>query len=156
MQNVRICCFSVSFHLLNCYKLFWRCHLQLWELVISICYYFQHLSNETHTECQKHPLCFVVLWIDCLVCRSISVPYAYQCCAFIGCDAVMTSSEENDMKKSSGGKARVKLYPWKSGHISFNTLFYLPKLNTGYFMHLKGPAKDSFSEPTHWMRLMSF
>ncbi|KAF7661841.1 hypothetical protein LDENG_00252590 [Lucifuga dentata] len=36
--------------------------------------------------------------------RSISVPYAYQCCAFVGCDAVMSSSDNNDMKKSTGGE----------------------------------------------------
>lgn len=35
-------------------------------------------------------------------CRSISVPYAYQCCAFVGCDSV-TNSEENDAKKATGG-----------------------------------------------------
>uniref|UniRef100_A0A8D3BIX5 Leucine-rich repeat-containing G-protein coupled receptor 4 n=1 Tax=Scophthalmus maximus TaxID=52904 RepID=A0A8D3BIX5_SCOMX len=34
--------------------------------------------------------------------RSISVPYAYQCCAFVGCDSVTSSSEENDIKKSTG------------------------------------------------------
>uniref|UniRef100_A0A8D3CJP4 Leucine-rich repeat-containing G-protein coupled receptor 4 n=1 Tax=Scophthalmus maximus TaxID=52904 RepID=A0A8D3CJP4_SCOMX len=33
---------------------------------------------------------------------SISVPYAYQCCAFVGCDSVTSSSEENDIKKSTG------------------------------------------------------
>lgn len=41
---------------------------------------------------------------DCLfVARSISVPYAYQCCAFVGCDSVTSSSDENDGKKSTGG-----------------------------------------------------
>uniref|UniRef100_A0A3Q2D5M5 Leucine-rich repeat-containing G-protein coupled receptor 4 n=1 Tax=Cyprinodon variegatus TaxID=28743 RepID=A0A3Q2D5M5_CYPVA len=35
--------------------------------------------------------------------RSISVPYAYQCCAFIGCESAMRSSEETDRKKSTGG-----------------------------------------------------
>ncbi|TNM90972.1 hypothetical protein fugu_003261 [Takifugu bimaculatus] len=35
--------------------------------------------------------------------RSISVPYAYQCCAFIGCDSIATSSPERDVKKSTGG-----------------------------------------------------
>uniref|UniRef100_A0A3Q3E741 Leucine-rich repeat-containing G-protein coupled receptor 4 n=1 Tax=Labrus bergylta TaxID=56723 RepID=A0A3Q3E741_9LABR len=35
--------------------------------------------------------------------RSISVPYAYQCCAFVGCDSMMSSSESNDVKKSTGG-----------------------------------------------------
>ncbi|TNN80548.1 Leucine-rich repeat-containing G-protein coupled receptor 4 [Liparis tanakae] len=34
--------------------------------------------------------------------RSISVPYAYQCCAFVGCDSLMGSPEENDIKKSTG------------------------------------------------------
>ncbi|XP_058485922.1 leucine-rich repeat-containing G-protein coupled receptor 4 isoform X1 [Solea solea] len=33
--------------------------------------------------------------------RSISVPYAYQCCAFVGCDSLTSSSEESDVKKSS-------------------------------------------------------
>uniref|UniRef100_A0A3Q3E777 Leucine-rich repeat-containing G-protein coupled receptor 4 n=1 Tax=Labrus bergylta TaxID=56723 RepID=A0A3Q3E777_9LABR len=33
---------------------------------------------------------------------SISVPYAYQCCAFVGCDSMMSSSESNDVKKSTG------------------------------------------------------
>ncbi|XP_041837063.1 leucine-rich repeat-containing G-protein coupled receptor 4 [Melanotaenia boesemani] len=36
--------------------------------------------------------------------RSISVPYAYQCCAFVGCDSLKSSSEEADMKKSTGGE----------------------------------------------------
>ncbi|XP_045887979.1 leucine-rich repeat-containing G-protein coupled receptor 4 isoform X1 [Micropterus dolomieu] len=36
--------------------------------------------------------------------RSISVPYAYQCCAFVGCDSMTSSSEENDAKKSTGGE----------------------------------------------------
>ncbi|KAK5915429.1 hypothetical protein CesoFtcFv8_001020 [Champsocephalus esox] len=36
--------------------------------------------------------------------RSISVPYAYQCCAFVGCDSMASSSEENDLKKSAGGE----------------------------------------------------
>ncbi|XP_037605765.1 leucine-rich repeat-containing G-protein coupled receptor 4 isoform X2 [Sebastes umbrosus] len=36
--------------------------------------------------------------------RSISVPYAYQCCAFVGCDSITSSSEENDVKKSTGGE----------------------------------------------------
>ncbi|XP_070757900.1 leucine-rich repeat-containing G-protein coupled receptor 4 isoform X1 [Enoplosus armatus] len=39
--------------------------------------------------------------------RSISVPYAYQCCAFVGCDSMTSSSEENDVKKSTGGNASV-------------------------------------------------
>lgn len=42
------------------------------------------------------------------VCRSISVPYAYQCCAFVGCDSMTSSSEENDVKKSTGGNAAVR------------------------------------------------
>uniref|UniRef100_A0AAQ5YY20 Leucine-rich repeat-containing G-protein coupled receptor 4 n=1 Tax=Amphiprion ocellaris TaxID=80972 RepID=A0AAQ5YY20_AMPOC len=33
---------------------------------------------------------------------SISVPYAYQCCAFVGCDSMTSSSEENDLKKPAG------------------------------------------------------
>lgn len=33
------------------------------------------------------------------ICRSISVPYAYQCCAFVGCDS---SSKDSSMKKSAG------------------------------------------------------
>uniref|UniRef100_A0A3B3YDI1 Leucine-rich repeat-containing G-protein coupled receptor 4 n=1 Tax=Poecilia mexicana TaxID=48701 RepID=A0A3B3YDI1_9TELE len=33
---------------------------------------------------------------------SISVPYAYQCCAFIGCDSVTRSAEQTDVKKSTG------------------------------------------------------
>uniref|UniRef100_A0A7N6B3V8 Leucine-rich repeat-containing G-protein coupled receptor 4 n=1 Tax=Anabas testudineus TaxID=64144 RepID=A0A7N6B3V8_ANATE len=33
---------------------------------------------------------------------SISVPYAYQCCAFVGCDSVMSASDEKDVKKSTG------------------------------------------------------
>ncbi|XP_036950565.1 leucine-rich repeat-containing G-protein coupled receptor 4 isoform X1 [Acanthopagrus latus] len=36
--------------------------------------------------------------------RSISVPYAYQCCAFVGCDSMTSSSEESDIKKSTGGE----------------------------------------------------
>ncbi|KAM6942886.1 leucine-rich repeat-containing G-protein coupled receptor 4 isoform 1-T1 [Xenentodon cancila] len=34
--------------------------------------------------------------------RSISVPYAYQCCAFVGCDSLTSSSEET--LKSTGGE----------------------------------------------------
>lgn len=44
------------------------------------------------------------------VCRSISVPYAYQCCAFVGCDSITSSSEENDVKKSTGGNAAVTAF----------------------------------------------
>ncbi|XP_077375219.1 leucine-rich repeat-containing G-protein coupled receptor 4 isoform X2 [Festucalex cinctus] len=33
--------------------------------------------------------------------RSISVPYAYQCCAFVGCDSVTSSCEESDVKRSA-------------------------------------------------------
>ncbi|XP_077420303.1 leucine-rich repeat-containing G-protein coupled receptor 4 [Vanacampus margaritifer] len=36
--------------------------------------------------------------------RSISVPYAYQCCAFVGCDSVTSSCEESDVKRSAGGE----------------------------------------------------
>ncbi|CAF99699.1 unnamed protein product [Tetraodon nigroviridis] len=35
--------------------------------------------------------------------RSISVPYAYQCCAFIGCDLSASASAELQVKKSTGG-----------------------------------------------------
>lgn len=35
--------------------------------------------------------------------RSISVPYAYQCCAFTSCDLVTSSSSELDVKKPAGG-----------------------------------------------------
>ncbi|XP_056134585.1 leucine-rich repeat-containing G-protein coupled receptor 4 [Lampris incognitus] len=35
--------------------------------------------------------------------RSISVPYAYQCCAFVGCDTMISSSEENNIKTSTDG-----------------------------------------------------
>lgn len=35
--------------------------------------------------------------------RSISVPYAYQCCAFIGCDSTR-SSAEHEFKKSTDGE----------------------------------------------------
>uniref|UniRef100_A0A672FU50 G-protein coupled receptors family 1 profile domain-containing protein n=1 Tax=Salarias fasciatus TaxID=181472 RepID=A0A672FU50_SALFA len=35
---------------------------------------------------------------------SISVPYAYQCCAFVGCDSVTSSSEDSDIKKSTAFK----------------------------------------------------
>uniref|UniRef100_A0A7N6FHG9 Leucine-rich repeat-containing G-protein coupled receptor 4 n=1 Tax=Anabas testudineus TaxID=64144 RepID=A0A7N6FHG9_ANATE len=40
--------------------------------------------------------------------RSISVPYAYQCCAFVGCDSVMSASDEKDVKKSTGENAAVR------------------------------------------------
>lgn len=33
------------------------------------------------------------------------MPYAYQCCAFVGCDSLMSSSEDVDAKKSSGENA---------------------------------------------------
>ncbi|XP_054625847.1 leucine-rich repeat-containing G-protein coupled receptor 4 [Dunckerocampus dactyliophorus] len=36
--------------------------------------------------------------------RSVSVPYAYQCCAFVGCYSVTSSSEESDIRKSTGGE----------------------------------------------------
>ncbi|XP_068178925.1 leucine-rich repeat-containing G-protein coupled receptor 4 [Antennarius striatus] len=36
--------------------------------------------------------------------RSISVSYAYQCCAFVGCDSIRTHSEENDVRKPNGGE----------------------------------------------------
>ncbi|XP_061671493.1 leucine-rich repeat-containing G-protein coupled receptor 4 isoform X2 [Syngnathoides biaculeatus] len=36
--------------------------------------------------------------------RSISVPYAYQCCAFVGCNSVTSSCEGNDVKRSGGGE----------------------------------------------------
>nr|XP_057933022.1 leucine-rich repeat-containing G-protein coupled receptor 4 [Doryrhamphus excisus] len=36
--------------------------------------------------------------------RSVSVPYAYQCCAFVGCNSVTSSSEESDGKKTPGGQ----------------------------------------------------
>lgn len=45
-----------------------------------------------------------------LIYRSISVPYAYQCCAFVGCDSLTGSSEENDPKNSAGGNAAVSLF----------------------------------------------
>ncbi|XP_061886838.1 leucine-rich repeat-containing G-protein coupled receptor 4 [Entelurus aequoreus] len=35
--------------------------------------------------------------------RSISVPYAYQCCAFVGCDSLTSFTEDGDFKRSSGG-----------------------------------------------------
>ncbi|KAG7468345.1 hypothetical protein MATL_G00141920 [Megalops atlanticus] len=31
--------------------------------------------------------------------RSISVPYAYQCCAFVGCDTIVSAAEEDERKK---------------------------------------------------------
>uniref|UniRef100_A0A3Q2ZW99 Leucine-rich repeat-containing G-protein coupled receptor 4 n=1 Tax=Kryptolebias marmoratus TaxID=37003 RepID=A0A3Q2ZW99_KRYMA len=34
--------------------------------------------------------------------KSVSVPYAYQCCAFVGCESLTRSSEETHMKKYSG------------------------------------------------------
>ncbi|XP_057691584.1 leucine-rich repeat-containing G-protein coupled receptor 4 isoform X1 [Corythoichthys intestinalis] len=34
--------------------------------------------------------------------RYVSVPYAYQCCAFVGCDSVTSSCEERDVKRSAG------------------------------------------------------
>uniref|UniRef100_A0AAY4BWK1 Leucine-rich repeat-containing G-protein coupled receptor 4 n=1 Tax=Denticeps clupeoides TaxID=299321 RepID=A0AAY4BWK1_9TELE len=39
--------------------------------------------------------------------RSISVPYAYQCCAFIGCDP-FSSSDEVSRKKGAGGDEGVE------------------------------------------------
>uniref|UniRef100_A0A3B4TWV8 Leucine-rich repeat-containing G-protein coupled receptor 4 n=1 Tax=Seriola dumerili TaxID=41447 RepID=A0A3B4TWV8_SERDU len=41
--------------------------------------------------------------------RSISVPYAYQCCAFVGCDSMTSSSEENDVKKSTEDVERISM-----------------------------------------------
>uniref|UniRef100_A0AAZ3PC82 Leucine-rich repeat-containing G-protein coupled receptor 4 n=1 Tax=Oncorhynchus tshawytscha TaxID=74940 RepID=A0AAZ3PC82_ONCTS len=35
--------------------------------------------------------------------RSVSVPYAYQCCAFVGCDSSTSSTDEN-IKKVTGGE----------------------------------------------------
>ncbi|KAL2076633.1 hypothetical protein ACEWY4_027770 [Coilia grayii] len=34
--------------------------------------------------------------------RSISVPYAYQCCAFIGCDTPVSTAQEASRKRASG------------------------------------------------------
>uniref|UniRef100_A0A4W5MRB5 Leucine-rich repeat-containing G-protein coupled receptor 4 n=1 Tax=Hucho hucho TaxID=62062 RepID=A0A4W5MRB5_9TELE len=34
--------------------------------------------------------------------RSVSVPYAYQCCAFVGCDSSTSSTDEEDIKKVTG------------------------------------------------------
>uniref|UniRef100_A0A8C7MDU3 Leucine-rich repeat-containing G-protein coupled receptor 4 n=1 Tax=Oncorhynchus kisutch TaxID=8019 RepID=A0A8C7MDU3_ONCKI len=39
-----------------------------------------------------------------VVYRSVSVPYAYQCCAFVGCDSSTTSTDEEDIKKVTGGE----------------------------------------------------
>ncbi|KAG5848682.1 hypothetical protein ANANG_G00101420 [Anguilla anguilla] len=39
--------------------------------------------------------------------RSISVPYAYQCCAFVGCDIIGSSSDEYDRKKDMSTQATV-------------------------------------------------
>uniref|UniRef100_A0A4W5MR96 Leucine-rich repeat-containing G-protein coupled receptor 4 n=1 Tax=Hucho hucho TaxID=62062 RepID=A0A4W5MR96_9TELE len=36
--------------------------------------------------------------------RSVSVPYAYQCCAFVGCDSSTSSTDEEDIKKVTGGE----------------------------------------------------
>ncbi|KAM9409478.1 leucine-rich repeat-containing G-protein coupled receptor 4 [Pholidichthys leucotaenia] len=41
--------------------------------------------------------------------RSISVPYAYQCCAFVGCDSMMSSSEKNDVQKSTDEEDEEKI-----------------------------------------------
>ncbi|XP_062380364.1 leucine-rich repeat-containing G-protein coupled receptor 4 [Sardina pilchardus] len=40
--------------------------------------------------------------------RSISVPYAYQCCAFIGCDTPQSSTQEAARKRASGGEEDVE------------------------------------------------
>ncbi|MEE6499057.1 hypothetical protein FKM82_003299 [Ascaphus truei] len=37
---------------------------------------------------------------DLLKLRSVSVPYAYQCCAFSGCESYLTSTAEDDNQKS--------------------------------------------------------
>uniref|UniRef100_A0A8C7RMM4 Leucine-rich repeat-containing G-protein coupled receptor 4 n=1 Tax=Oncorhynchus mykiss TaxID=8022 RepID=A0A8C7RMM4_ONCMY len=36
--------------------------------------------------------------------RSVSVPYAYQCCAFVGCDSSTSSTDEENIKKVTGGE----------------------------------------------------
>ncbi|XP_061102337.1 leucine-rich repeat-containing G-protein coupled receptor 4 isoform X1 [Conger conger] len=40
--------------------------------------------------------------------RSISVPYAYQCCAFSGCDSTERPSEEDDGEKAMSTQATVR------------------------------------------------
>ncbi|KAG5263845.1 hypothetical protein AALO_G00269270 [Alosa alosa] len=40
--------------------------------------------------------------------RSISVPYAYQCCAFIGCDTPQSATQEAARKSASGGEEDVE------------------------------------------------
>lgn len=67
--------------------------------------YIQHLNLPVLLN-DKH---FIFL-------RSISVPYAYQCCAFVGCDSVTTSFEKEHMKKTAGGDG---------GHV--NCMCYLSK-----------------------------
>uniref|UniRef100_A0A8C7VWX9 Leucine-rich repeat-containing G-protein coupled receptor 4 n=1 Tax=Oncorhynchus mykiss TaxID=8022 RepID=A0A8C7VWX9_ONCMY len=39
-----------------------------------------------------------------VVYRSVSVPYAYQCCAFVGCDSSTSSTDEENIKKVTGGE----------------------------------------------------
>ncbi|XP_053720735.1 leucine-rich repeat-containing G-protein coupled receptor 4 [Synchiropus splendidus] len=41
--------------------------------------------------------------------RSISVPYAYQCCAFVECDSVSSSSDDADVKKSADDIERLSV-----------------------------------------------
>ncbi|XP_035376973.1 leucine-rich repeat-containing G-protein coupled receptor 4 isoform X1 [Electrophorus electricus] len=43
--------------------------------------------------------------------RSISVPYAYQCCAFMACDSTPSSSERDDRTKAVGGDAEMERVP---------------------------------------------
>uniref|UniRef100_A0A672FNQ0 G-protein coupled receptors family 1 profile domain-containing protein n=1 Tax=Salarias fasciatus TaxID=181472 RepID=A0A672FNQ0_SALFA len=73
--------------------------------------------------------------------RSISVPYAYQCCAFVGCDSVTSSSEDSDIKKSTGWITSVTTAQSVLYWISVETSGSVPSASSGAFKpceHLLG------------------
>lgn len=69
------------------------------------------------------------------VCRSISVPYAYQCCAFIGCDATTRSSAELDVKKSTGGNT-AESFPFKNMTCQLLIVSVVYKPLTVFFIYM--------------------
>uniref|UniRef100_A0A672MK86 Leucine-rich repeat-containing G-protein coupled receptor 4 n=1 Tax=Sinocyclocheilus grahami TaxID=75366 RepID=A0A672MK86_SINGR len=43
--------------------------------------------------------------------RSITVPYAYQCCAFVACDSAVNSAEDDERRNAFGGEEEMERIP---------------------------------------------
>ncbi|XP_073715069.1 leucine-rich repeat-containing G-protein coupled receptor 4 isoform X2 [Misgurnus anguillicaudatus] len=43
--------------------------------------------------------------------RSITVPYAYQCCAFVACDSVIKPAEDDERRNAFGGEEEMERIP---------------------------------------------